>query len=193
MYLTCSTVRTVRTVLTVRTQERSFGHGTKEVVRLLIGFHGMIYLSDMIITKAFMIWFIYASSHAAFIKPSSSRQLQQQSKFTQSRFWERGYYIDPISDSDINTGDPIDQLSYGEKSRLYRRTVFTAEDWIKHRAPERFFRNLSTIFTSGILVSLIDQILVITLVALMTVIWNCFAVEGWTDFHGYAPCWFIRP
>mmetsp|Transcript_12280 Transcript_12280/g.36044 ORF Transcript_12280/g.36044 Transcript_12280/m.36044 type:complete len:155 (+) Transcript_12280:116-580(+) len=42
------------------------------------------------------------------------------------------------------------EISYGEESRKYRRTVYTHDDWVKHRAPDRFLRNSYNMFTSGI-------------------------------------------
>jgi hypothetical protein len=40
--------------------------------------------------------------------------------------------------------------SYGEESRQYRRTVYSHDDWRKHRSPDRFLYYIGTIFTSGI-------------------------------------------
>jgi hypothetical protein len=37
-----------------------------------------------------------------------------------------------------------------EKSRSYRRTVYTHDDWVKHRSPDRFIKNLVNIPSSGI-------------------------------------------
>jgi putative membrane protein len=41
-------------------------------------------------------------------------------------------------------------IPYGEISRQYRRTVYTHDDWVKHRSPNRFIKNLFTIFNSGV-------------------------------------------
>lgn len=41
-------------------------------------------------------------------------------------------------------------MPYGEESRKFRRTVYTHDDWVKHRSPDRFFTNLLTTTTSGI-------------------------------------------
>ena len=41
-------------------------------------------------------------------------------------------------------------ISYGEDSRPYRRTVFTHEDWVKFRSPDRFIRNIASTTQSGI-------------------------------------------
>ena len=42
------------------------------------------------------------------------------------------------------------EIPYGEESRKYRRTVYTHEDWVKHRSPDRFFKNIMSTTKSGI-------------------------------------------
>ena len=41
-------------------------------------------------------------------------------------------------------------IPYGEESRKYRRTVYSHDDWIKHRSPDRFLKNLLSTSKSGI-------------------------------------------
>jgi hypothetical protein len=41
--------------------------------------------------------------------------------------------------------DPITTV-FGEESRRYRRTVFSHDDWVRHRSPDRFWRNVKTFF-----------------------------------------------
>jgi hypothetical protein len=41
------------------------------------------------------------------------------------------------------------QIGYGESSRKFRRTVYTHDDWARHRSPDRFLRNLVSITSSG--------------------------------------------
>ena len=41
-------------------------------------------------------------------------------------------------------------IPYGETSRKFRRTVYTHEDWVKHRSSDRFIKNLFSIVSSGI-------------------------------------------
>ena len=52
----------------------------------------------------------------------------------------------PASPPDTATKD----IPYGETSRQFRRTVYNHEDWVKHRSPNRFAKNLFTIVSSGI-------------------------------------------
>lgn len=76
-------------------------------------------------------------------------------------------------------------ISYGEESRKYRRTVFTHDDWVKHRSPERFIRNLSSIWTSGVYKNLANEVMATTGVATFVVLYNAL-VGGYTDFSGVA-------
>ena len=40
--------------------------------------------------------------------------------------------------------------TYGEGSRKYRRTVYTHNEWVKHRSSDRFIRNISSMPISRI-------------------------------------------
>jgi putative membrane protein len=62
---------------------------------------------------------------------------------------------------------------YGEESRQYRRTVYTHEDWVRHRSSDRFARNLSTFLSSSIYRSLFKEVTATTAVATAVVAWNC--------------------
>ena len=42
------------------------------------------------------------------------------------------------------------EVPYGEDSRKFRRTVYSHDDWVKHRSPDRFWNNLKTTTKSGI-------------------------------------------
>jgi len=80
---------------------------------------------------------------------------------------------------------PPRKVSYGEESRAYRRTVYTHDDWVKHRSPDRFARNLSTIVTSGVYKNLGREVLATTAVATFVCLFN-LAVSGYVDFSGAA-------
>ena len=40
----------------------------------------------------------------------------------------------------------LGRVPYGESSRMYRRTVYSHDDWIKHRSNERTITNLKSQF-----------------------------------------------
>lgn len=66
---------------------------------------------------------------------------------------------------------------YSEESRAYRRTVYTHNDWVRHRESNRFFRNLRSFLTSGIYRTLFKEVSFITSVATFVVVWNCLFGE----------------
>ena len=73
------------------------------------------------------------------------------------------------------------ETSYGEESRKFRRTVYSHDDWVKHRSPNRFFRNLSSFPQSGIYKNLGREVLATVGVASFIVTWNCLFGE-YQDF-----------
>jgi len=73
--------------------------------------------------------------------------------------------------------------TYGEGSRKYRRTVYTHNEWVKHRSSDRFFGNIATMVNSGVYKSLAKEVLATTAVATFLVMWNAFA-GGYTDLEG---------
>jgi putative membrane protein len=71
----------------------------------------------------------------------------------------------------------------GEGSRKYRRTVYTHDDWVRHRSPDRFGNNLSTLFNSGIYKQVANEVFATTAVATFVFLWNMIA-GGYTDLAG---------
>lgn len=69
---------------------------------------------------------------------------------------------------------------YGEESRRYRRTIYKHEDWLKHRSETRLLRNLQGLFTSGVVRSLVAEVTLVALVAMLVVVWNG-ALFGYVD------------
>ena len=59
--------------------------------------------------------------------------------------------LEPIYDSWFLSDE------YKEKSRSFRRTVFTKNDWERHRSSKRFRRNLVTMFQSGVMRGLLSS------------------------------------
>jgi ion channel-forming bestrophin family protein len=78
---------------------------------------------------------------------------------------------------------PVTDISYGEESRKYRRTVYTHDDWVKHRSPDRFWKNLRTTVNSGIYKNIGNEVAVATAVACVVIVWNAL-VGGYVDFEG---------
>ncbi len=92
------------------------------------------------------------------------------------------------SSSALAMGPPTDPSApiteqYGEGSRKYRRTVYTHDQWVKHRSPDRFINNLGTLFNSGIYKQIGREVLTTTGVALFVWGWNLL-VGGYQDLGG---------
>lgn len=71
----------------------------------------------------------------------------------------------------------------GEEQRKYRRTVYTHEDWMKHRSQDRFLYYLGAILNSGVYKNLAGEVGLTTAIASFVVIYNCIA-GGYTDLGG---------
>lgn len=62
----------------------------------------------------------------------------------------------------------------GEESRKFRRTVYSHDDWKKHRDQDRFVFYLSAIFKSGVYKNLTREVSVTTGIATFVCFWNLF-------------------
>ena len=91
------------------------------------------------------------------------------------------------SSSALEMGPPsqniVLQETYGEGSRKYRRTVYSHNEWVKHRSSDRFIRNLLSVFNSGVYKSLYKEVLATTGVATFLIVWNALT-GGYTDLSG---------
>ena len=77
----------------------------------------------------------------------------------------------------------IKDISYGEESRQYRRTVFTHDDWRKFRSPDRFIYYIKSLFSSGVYKNIGREVGATTTVATLVCLYNAI-VGGYTDFDG---------
>eukprot|EP00554_Chaetoceros_debilis_P002044 CAMPEP_0194082458 /NCGR_PEP_ID=MMETSP0149-20130528/7965_1 /TAXON_ID=122233 /ORGANISM="Chaetoceros debilis, Strain MM31A-1" /LENGTH=906 /DNA_ID=CAMNT_0038764617 /DNA_START=32 /DNA_END=2752 /DNA_ORIENTATION=- len=66
----------------------------------------------------------------------------------------------------------VPDLNGAELARPSRRTVYSHEDWKRHRSPERFYRNLSTITDSAVASNVAKEVLTTTSFATFLVFWN---------------------
>mmetsp|Transcript_21589 Transcript_21589/g.45420 ORF Transcript_21589/g.45420 Transcript_21589/m.45420 type:complete len:408 (-) Transcript_21589:129-1352(-) len=91
------------------------------------------------------------------------------------------------SSTSVDMGPPLPDVilaeTYGEGSRKYRRTVYTHNEWVKHRASDRFIRNLSSMVNSGVYKSLAKEVFATTAVAAFLCFWNALT-GGYTDLDG---------
>ena len=144
---------------------------TKVLVALQKKIHWSInYYSKMIYSRfTTAIAVVAAATHTMAFTPSKSNGFQSS---TTSR----------------NMGPPTDPAApevetYGEGSRKYRRTVYTHNEWVKHRSSERFVNNLTTLVYSGIYKNIGKEVLATTSVAIFVWAWNLIT-NGYEDFSG---------
>ena len=72
--------------------------------------------------------------------------------------------------------------NYGEESRQYRRTVYTHDDWVKHRSQDRFFYYIIAMLKSGVYKNIVREVFVTTFVAISVFGFN-IAATGYTCSH----------
>lgn len=92
-----------------------------------------------------------------------------------------------VSSLGVTTATPPDfearSIPYGEESRRYRRTVYSHDDWAKHRSPDRFVRNIKSLLNSGVYKNIMNEVLTTVAIATVIVGFNMLA-GGYTDFSG---------
>jgi len=77
----------------------------------------------------------------------------------------------------------IKDISYGEESRKFRRTVYSHDDWRKHRSSDRFIYYLASLFASGVYKSLAREVSATVGIAAFVCLYNAL-VGGYTDLAG---------
>lgn len=71
----------------------------------------------------------------------------------------------------------------GEQARKYRRTVYTHDDWKKHRSPDRFITYLTAIFQSGVYKTMYREVAIVTASAFFVCGYNAMVGE-YQDMDG---------
>ena len=110
-----------------------------------------------------------------FVAPSASR--------TSTKLYNVG---DPTGfDSFSRAADVAKMVNMpvGEAQRPFRRTVYTHDDWKKHRSQDRFFFYLISIFRSGVYKNLYREVAATIAVSGFVITWNTLA-GGYTDLGG---------
>ena len=70
-----------------------------------------------------------------------------------------------------------------EEARRFRRTVYTHDDWKKHRSQDRFFIYLGSLFDSGVFKNSEREVYLCTAIATVVCVYNA-VVGGYTDLAG---------
>jgi hypothetical protein len=81
---------------------------------------------------------------------------------------------------------PVDNLSLSlaERSRIYRRDVFSYDLWVQHRSTDRFIGNLLDGLKSGITRHLFKDVFLVASIASFICLYNALCVIGFTDWDG---------
>lgn len=97
----------------------------------------------------------------------------------------------PPPNANTNTNNALTLLSYGERSRPFRRDLFQYENWVDHRQSNRFGASLLSIFSSGVFQQLLKEIYLTTGIATFICVYNALLVTGYEDFGGvhHEPFW----
>ena len=83
----------------------------------------------------------------------------------------------------IKKGGVITDFPSGERQRKYRRTVYTHDDWKKHRSQDRFLIYLKAILTQGAYQNLAGEVTLTASVAVVVCLYNAL-VGGYDDLNG---------
>mmetsp|Transcript_29384 Transcript_29384/g.70873 ORF Transcript_29384/g.70873 Transcript_29384/m.70873 type:complete len:458 (+) Transcript_29384:125-1498(+) len=121
-----------------------------------------------------------STSVDAFVMPQSSTTTPSPSAATASTTTASTSSSKTSSSTQLFMNDEY-EIPYGEESRKYRRTVYTHDDWVKHRSPNRFVGNLFSIPRSGIYKNMGREIVATSGVALFVFLYNMLT-GGYDDF-----------
>ena len=128
---------------------------------------------------AILLFVIGVPSSNAFVSPTRRTDSPLLTKpTTHASSSSSSLYMGPPSDPSA----PVTEL-FGEGSRKYRRTVYTHDQWVKHRSSDRFINNLRTLPNSGIYKQVGKEVFLTTSIAISVCVWNAL-VGGYEDFGG---------
>ena len=138
-------------------------------------------------TSAFILPSSSSSSYSASTSPSSPPPPVRPthhppvSPFVLQDFTSTGW----DSFERIKKGGVITDFPSGERQRKYRRTVYTHDDWKKHRSQDRFLIYLKAILTQGAYQNLAGEVTLTASVAVVVCLYNAL-VGGYDDLNGVA-------
>ena len=73
------------------------------------------------------------------------------------------------------------EMEQARLSNQYAR--YSHDDWLRHRASDRFFRNLFKFDKSPIVKNLLDEAAILAAICVGIILWNELLIEGWTDLN----------
>ncbi|KAK1744478.1 bestrophin family protein [Skeletonema marinoi] len=73
------------------------------------------------------------------------------------------------------------EMEQARLSNQYAR--YSHDDWLRHRASDRFFANLFKFDKSPIVKNLLDEAAILAVICVGIILWNELLIEGWTDLN----------
>ncbi|KAJ8607071.1 hypothetical protein CTAYLR_009894 [Chrysophaeum taylorii] len=107
-----------------------------------------------------MLWVLLATGARAFRSPAEGLSIRRPSRQVVT---PRGAVNGALASPARQLFDRFDD--YKEASRAFRRTVYGAENWRKHRSTKRYFRAILTAIQSGVLRGLALELVLLGIVA----------------------------
>lgn len=109
--------------------------------------------------------------------PSSRKRMSSSSSFT-------ALQMSDATGWDNFCVENLDKVDFApEEARRFRRTVYTHDDWKKHRSQDRFLVYLGSLFSSGTFRNSEREVIVCTMLASLVCVYNAL-VGGYTDLVG---------
>ncbi|CAB9515397.1 UPF0187 protein [Seminavis robusta] len=132
-----------------------------------------------------------ATSHPVLPRPAATRKTDAATKKSSSTslrsVGENKDQCNVPYEGDNCKYDYDDLLDSGlEQNRLGSMyTRFDHDNWLQHRASDRFFRNLfQSLSNYPIFQSLLDEVGLLVALSVGIIVWNALFVYGYTDFNG---------
>lgn len=119
----------------------------------------------------------------AFSTPSTTSITTSSPRLSTTKVYNVG---DPTGFDSFSKREDIAKMvnmPVGEAQRPFRRTVYSHDDWKKHRSQDRFFFYLLSIFRSGVYKNMYREVAATLVVAGFVWSWNLLA-GGYTDLSG---------
>lgn len=124
--------------------------------------------------KVLALSYILAAAPGAFAFVTPTTQSQTVSK---TQLFE---YTPPTG---FNPYAGIKDMPKGDEQRKLRRTVYSHDDWKKHRSQDRFLFYLAAAFSSGVYKNLGQEVALISSIATFVCIFNAVS-GGYVDLNG---------
>lgn len=151
----------------------------------------MLFTTHSIKATALMavVALLMVSSSTTTVSAFTATSLQRRTTATTTTSSNTVLYMSDTVDKIKKQKREVKDIEYGEESRKYRRTVYSHEDWVTHRDPDRFLYYLRAIPASGVYKNMAREILVVTTIACFVCGWNALfgSYQDWSGVSHTGP------